>query len=151
MKKLITLLLCALSLIALGCGGGDKQAGQSADGQKQVLNLFSWADNFSPKVLEDFEKKYNCKINYDVFANNEELLAKIQAGGSRYDVIQPSDYMVATMIKLNLLEELDQNALGNTRNILPALQKPAYDPQGKYSVVYTCGVTGIVYKNKYIK
>jgi spermidine/putrescine transport system substrate-binding protein len=48
------------------------------------------------------KKQYNCKINYDVFANNEELLAKIQAGGSSYDVIQPSDYMVATMIKLKL-------------------------------------------------
>lgn len=152
MKKLITLLLCALVLLAAGCGGsGDKKAEQPADGQKQVLNLFSWADNFSPKVLEGFEKKYNCKINYDVFANNEELLAKIQAGGSRYDVIQPSDYMVATMIKLNLLEELDPSALTNTKNLLPALQKPAYDPQGKYSVVYTWGVTGIVYNTKFVK
>ena len=151
MKKLITLLLCTFVLLLGGCGGSDKPQKTAADGQEQVLNLFSWADNFSPKVLEDFEKKYHCKINYDVFANNEELLAKIQAGGSRYDVIQPSDYMVATMTKLNLLEELDHSALDNTKNILPALQHPAYDPQGKYSVVYTWGVTGIVYNKKYVK
>lgn len=103
MKKFFSLFLAGACLAAAGCGSAPDSNTKSG-GDTQVLNLYSWADNFSPDVLSDFEKKYNCKINYDVFANNEELLAKIQAGGSEYDVIQPSDYMVATMIKLNLLE-----------------------------------------------
>ncbi len=45
-------------------------------------------------MLRDFEKKYNVKINYDKYASNEEMLAKLQAGGAKYDLIQPSDYMV---------------------------------------------------------
>lgn len=111
MKKLLVFLIAVLTLALAGCGGDapKKDAAAPASGEKQVLNLFSWADNFDPEVIAEFEKQNNCKVNYDVFANNEELLAKIQAGGAQYDLIQPSDYMVATMLKLNLLEELDLN------------------------------------------
>lgn len=150
MKKFFSLFLTGACLAAAGCGSAP-DGNIKSGGDTQVLNLYSWADNFSPDVLSDFEKKYNCKINYDVFANNEELLAKIQAGGSEYDVIQPSDYMVATMIKLDLLEKLDKSKIKNTENMLPALQNPPYDTSGDYSVVYTWGVTGIAYNTKYIK
>ncbi len=119
MKKFFSLFLAGACLAAAGCGSAPDSNTKSG-GDTQVLNLYSWADNFSPDVLSDFEKKYNCKVNYDVFANNEELLAKIQAGGSEYDVIQPSDYMVATMIKLDLLEKLDKSKIKNTENMLPA-------------------------------
>lgn len=75
----------------MGCGGDapKKDAAAPAGGDKQVLNLFSWADNFDPEVIAEFEKQNNCKVNYDVFANNEELLAKIQAGGAQYDLTSP--------------------------------------------------------------
>lgn len=39
------------------------------------------------------------------FSNNEELLAKMQAGGAQFDIIMPSDYMVTTMRKLDMLEK----------------------------------------------
>ena len=102
MKKLLVFLVSVLTMALLltGCGGDAEKKDAAAGGEQQVLNLFSWADNFDPEVIAEFEKQYNCKVNYDVFANNEELLAKIQAGGAQYDVIQPSDYMVATMLKL---------------------------------------------------
>ena len=86
-----------------------------------------------------------------LFANNEELLAKIQAGGAQYDLIQPSDYMVATMLKLNLLEELDLDKIPNAKNIVSSLKAPVYDPTGKHSLVYTWGITGIVYNKNFIK
>lgn len=119
--------------------------------QKETLNLYSWADNFDEQVIKDFEQKYNVTVNYDVFANNEDLLAKIKAGGSNYDVIQPSDYMVATMIKLNLLDELNKNNIPNWGNLTDRFKNQPYDPEGKYSVVYTWGVTGIAYNKKYVK
>lgn len=147
MKKLIALTLALCLFAVSGCG--DEKA-EEQPGRK-VLNLFSWADNFSPEVLADFEEKYRCKINYDVFGSNEELLAKIHAGGSQYDLIQPSDYMVSTLLKLDLLEKLDKSKMPNTAYILPELQNPPYDPGGRHSVVYTWGVTGIAYNTKYIK
>ncbi len=150
MKKLLTLLLALTAFAIIGCGGGDDKK-PAASKEPQVLNLFSWADNFDPALIEKFEKENNCKVNYDVFANNEELLAKIQAGGAQYDLIQPSDYMVATMLKLNLLEELNLKNIPNAKNIVSTLQAPAYDPTGKHSIVYTWGITGIVYNKKFVK
>ncbi len=153
MKKLFVFLIAVLTLALMGCGGDapKKDAAAPAGGDKQVLNLFSWADNFDPEVIAEFEKQNNCKVNYDVFANNEELLAKIQAGGAQYDLIQPSDYMVATMLKLNLLEELDLDKIPNAKNIVSSLKAPVYDPTGKHSLVYTWGITGIVYNKNFIK
>ena len=153
MKKLFVFLIAVLTLALMGCGGDapKKDAAAPAAGDKQVLNLFSWADNFDPEVIAEFEKQNNCKVNYDVFANNEELLAKIQAGGAQYDLIQPSDYMVATMLKLNLLEELDLDKIPNAKNIVSSLKAPVYDPTGKHSLVYTWGITGIVYNKNFIK
>jgi spermidine/putrescine transport system substrate-binding protein len=150
MKKILALCMLLLVLALAGCGSTPAKKTEAVK-EPEVLNLFSWADNFDPEVLAAFEKEYNCKINYDVFANNEELLAKMQAGGANYDVIQPSDYMVATMLKLNLLEKLDKSKLPNTKNLISSLQTTSYDPTGDYSVVYTWGVTGIVYNKKYVK
>lgn len=150
MKKtnfsLLVIFILAVTLIA-GCSGDKENKSES----KAVLNLYSWADNFDPEVIKQFEKEYNCKVNYDVFANNEELLAKMQAGGSQYDVIQPSDYMVATMIKLDMLEKLNKNNMPNIKNINLNFNSPPYDPSGEYSVVYTWGVTGIAYNENHIK
>ena len=142
MKKLSWLLVLCLVPLVLALTGCSSEKKPADDG-KQVLNIFSWADNFDPDMIKAFEQKYNCRVNYDVFANNEELLAKLQAGGAQYDLIQPSDYMVSTMIKLNMLEKLDKDAIPNTRNMMDTLQHPQFDPTGDYSVVYTWGMTGI--------
>ncbi|MDG4657490.1 spermidine/putrescine ABC transporter substrate-binding protein [Ectobacillus antri] len=119
--------------------------------KKEELNIYSWADNFDEDVIKDFEKKYNVKVNYDKYASNEEMLAKLQAGGAKYDLIQPSDYMVATMTKLDLLEPLTAKNIPNTKNIDQFFRDLPYDPGNKYSVVYAWGITGIAYNKKYIK
>ena len=153
MKKLLVFLVSVLTMALLltGCGGDTEKKDAAAGGEQQVLNLFSWADNFDPEVIAEFEKQYNCKVNYDVFANNEELLAKIQAGGAQYDVIQPSDYMVATMLKLDLLEKMNMDNIPNAKNIVSTLKAPVYDPTGDHSLVYTWGITGIAYNKNYVK
>lgn len=141
-KKMISVaagLLLTGSLLA-GCGE-----------KKEELNIYSWADNFDEGVLRDFEKKYNVKINYDKYASNEEMLAKLQAGGAQYDLIQPSDYMVSTMIELQMLEPLNKEQLPNLKNLVSTFQTPPFDPGNKYSIVYTWGVTGIAYNKKYVK
>ncbi|GIP30721.1 spermidine/putrescine ABC transporter substrate-binding protein [Paenibacillus sp. J23TS9] len=132
--------IAALSLTSLG--------GCSS---KETLHIYSWADNFDEDVLKDFESKYNVDITYDNYANNEDLLAKIKAGGGGYDLIQPSDYMVATMIKNQLLEPLDMKNVPNFANVQESLKDPVYDPGNKYSIVYMSGVTGIAYNKKYVK
>src|SRR3954466_14081865 len=65
---------------------------------KIVLHLFAMSDYFPDEVIKDFETKNNCEVRYDNFSSNEELLAKLQAGATGYDVIVPSDYMVRALI-----------------------------------------------------
>ncbi|MDQ0971272.1 spermidine/putrescine transport system substrate-binding protein [Neobacillus niacini] len=132
-------LLGATIILLSGCGKEEK-----------VLNIYSWADNFDPEVIKDFEGKFDVKVNYDVYSSNEEMLAKLQTGSSQYDLIQPSDYMVDTMIKLNLLEELNKDNIPNLKNVVSNFQTPPFDPGSAHSIVYTWGVTGIAYNKKYV-
>ena len=76
MKKLTYLLTALYFAVLLGGCGSDNSAKDA--GAPQVLNLYGWADYFDPDVISDFEKQNNCKITYDVFSNNEELLAKMK-------------------------------------------------------------------------
>lgn len=141
---MVGVLSAALAFTAVGCSS-------SSGGEAQVLNIYSWADNFDPDVIADFEQKFNVKVNYDVYGSNEEMLAKIQAGASGYDLIQPSDYMVSTMIELGLLEEINKENVPNLKNIVSTFQTPPFDPGNKYSIVYTWGITGIAYNKNYVK
>ena len=152
------LLVVSLTFALAGCGGGggEKKAEAPKDAPKkaeaQVLNIYSWADYFDPQVLAEFEKANNCRINYDVYSNTEELLAKMQAGGALFDIIQPSDYMVTTMIQLNMLEKLDHSKLPNVKpNLIESLKTPAYDQKLEFAIPYVWGITGIAYNKKYVK
>lgn len=76
--------------------------------REAVLNLFSWADNFDPEVITpNLKSKTTVKVNYDVFANNEELLAKIEAGGAQCRPHPALRLHSSNYAEANLLEELD--------------------------------------------
>ncbi|MCQ2373914.1 MAG: spermidine/putrescine ABC transporter substrate-binding protein [Phascolarctobacterium sp.] len=154
MKKIIFLMLTVFTLLLMGCGGSKEEKPQAEEPNtsgKQVLNIACWPDIIDPELVSAFEKKYNCRVNYDVISNNEETLAKMQAGGAQYDMIQASDYMVEIMIKLKLIDKIDKSKMKHVHNMVPFLRKPAYDPNGEYSVPYDWGFTGIVYNKKYVK
>nr|WP_301553609.1 spermidine/putrescine ABC transporter substrate-binding protein [Desulfuribacillus alkaliarsenatis] len=141
MKKLAVYAFVLVLSIALTVG---------CSSSKDTLNIYSWADNFDPDVISEFEKRYDVRVNYDVFSSNEEMLAKLQAGAAQYDLIQPSDYMVEIMIELDMLAELNHNNIPNKDNIVVTLQKPPFDPESRYSIIYTWGVTGIAYNPNYV-
>lgn len=109
------------------------------------LFVFNWADYIDEELLTQYEEQYGVTIVYDTYDSNEDLLAKLQAGGTGYDVIFPSDYMVAQMIDLGLLAELDFDNIPNFANIAEENKDPAYDPGNVYSVPYFWGTTGIGY------
>ena len=101
--------------------------------------------------MKKFEKKFNAKIKYDQFSNNEELLAKLQSGARGYDVIIPSDYMVTALIENKLVEVIDASKIPNLRNLGQEFKNLAFDPKGQYSVPYMWGTTGLVYNSKFVK
>jgi spermidine/putrescine transport system substrate-binding protein len=109
------------------------------------LNLYNWTDYISPDVLKRFEEETGISVKLDNFDSNETLLSKLQAGGANYDVIVPSDYMVAQMVELGLLEEVDPASFPNGSNIKPEFMDVYFDPGRKYSAPYMYGTTGIAY------
>lgn len=121
------------------------------DGLAPELSVYNWADYIDESLLTNYQKEYGVKIIYDTFASNEDLLAKLQAGATGYDVIVPSDYMVAQMIELGLLAEIDLNNIPNLKNIDPRNLNAPYDPGNKYCVPYQWGTTGIAYNTEVYK
>jgi spermidine/putrescine transport system substrate-binding protein len=79
----------------------------------------------------------------DTYDSNETLLAKLQSGATGYDVIVPSDYMVAQMIELDLLQDIGVNTFPNGGNIKDTLTDVYWDPGRSYTAPWMYGTTGI--------
>lgn len=109
----------------------------------QVVNLFIWGDYTSKPLLDEFTRRTGIKVQESNYTSNEEMLAKLQAGASGFDVAVPSDYMVAVMIKLGMLKELDKSKLPNAAHIDAQFLKKPYDPENKFSLPYAWSITGI--------
>ncbi len=146
MKKLSPFLLTLITLATFVTACQKKEASTSQS--PKVVNLATWSNLVSPQVLEDFQKATGIKVEVSYFSSNEELLAKLQAGASGYDVIMPTDYMVATMEKLGLLQELDKSQLPEHKALDPAFLKQNFDPTNKFSLPYDRGTTGIAVNRK---
>jgi len=110
-----------------------------------VMNLYGWSDYVPQKLLDDFTAKYGITVNYDTYSSNEEMLAKLQAGASGYDVVIPSDYTVTIMVKQGMLETLDMSQIPNFSNLDKRFINHDYDPGNKYSIPYQWGTTALVY------
>lgn len=113
------------------------------EGGPKVVNLSIWGNYLSAEMLAQFEKETGIKINISNYSSNEELLAKVQMGGSGIDVAVPSDYMVEVMRKMNLLEPLSEPALPNKKWISERYLKQDFDPENQYSLPYAWSTSGI--------
>lgn len=164
-SKLFNLLamLVVASMVLAACGGGG-EAPQAEDGGPKVassgfacpepsprmevtsdqLNLFVWTEYFPPDMLECFELVYGITLNRDEYSSNEEMYAKVAAGGTSYDLVQPTDYIVPLMIRNGLLQEMDHAKLPNISSIDPAWLDLSFDPGNKYSLPYLAGTDAIV-------
>ncbi|MGM9653550.1 MAG: PotD/PotF family extracellular solute-binding protein [Eubacteriales bacterium] len=164
MKKLLVLfLLCALTLplfpaVSAVESGYEIDYSDSVDwdkfrSQNITLNVYNWGEYISVDdgeegafdVNAEFRRLTGIQVVYSNFATNEELYAKLKMGGSQYDVIIPSDYMVSRMINEGMLAELNFDNIPNIANIDEKFRTSDYDPQGAYSVPYLWGIVGIIY------
>ena len=120
-------------------------------GQNVTLNVYNWGEYISNgsddsvDVVAAFEKLTGIKVNYTTFDSNESLYAKLKSGAANYDVIIPSDYMVAKMINEGMLAPLDYDNIPNFQKIDAGYRNPDYDPQNAYTVPYMLCTTGIIY------
>ena len=115
------------------------------------INVYNWGEYISIgedgllDVNQAFTDLTGIKVNYTTFDTNEALYAKLKSGGTNYDVIIPSDYMIARMIEEDMLEKLDYSNIPASKNIMERFLNQSYDPTGEYSIPYTWGTVGIIY------
>lgn len=144
MKKSAIRYFAAAALIVALFSGGCRHTPEN------VLNVYNWGDYIDESVLKDFEKQYHIRVNYDTFTTNEDMYVKLKAGGSSYDVLFPSDYMIKRMIDEDMVEKLDFSNIPNYSKIDARFKNLDYDAKNEYSVPYMWGTVGILYNTKMV-
>ncbi|MGK0620133.1 polyamine ABC transporter substrate-binding protein [Meiothermus cerbereus] len=115
--------------------------------QKGELRLFIWSEYIDPAILEAFTQRYGYKVRTDLYESNEEMVAKLQAGGVRqYDIIVPSDFYVPSIIRLGLVQPLNHGKVPNLKNLDDRFKNPPFDPGNRYSAAYQWGTTGLIFR-----
>ena len=132
-KGLILLILVLLSLTMTACR------------EKPTLYVYNWGDYIDEGIIAEFEEETKLRVVYDTYATNEDMYVKIKSGGSNYDVIFPSDYMLTRMREEDMLDKLDKTAIPNAQHIEERFRGLEYDLNDEYSVPYTWGTVGILY------
>src|SRR5262249_49435730 len=100
-----------------------------AAAKRETLNIFCWSEYIPQSVIDRFAKANNVKVNVENYASNEEMMAKLQAGSSKYDLIQPSEYIIEEMVKGGKLEAIDLANIPNFKNLDPKFTKMPHDPE----------------------
>ena len=153
MKKILScvLLITMVSVLAMSC--------PAAAAEEQItINVFNWGEYISDgsegamDVNAEFEKRTGIKVNYTNFETNEAMYAKLKNGGASYDIVIPSDYMIARLIQEGMVEKLNFDNIPNLKYIDDRFKNGncSFDPTGEYSVAYTWGDVGLVYNSSVI-
>ena len=167
-KKLLRLLavLTAVTMFAAACGGSSDTATSDADsgssdggdaveatpassectaGQTDGdLAIFNWSEYMDPELVVAFEEEFGVSVTTDTYDSNEAMQPIITAGGSGFDFIVPSDYMVSIMIEEGDLQPLVKDAIPNIGNLLPEFSSGLpFDPDATFSAPYQWGTTGL--------
>ena len=129
----------------------------SSGSQTLTLNVYNWGEYISDgsddslDTIKAFEQWYyetygvKVKVNYSTYASNEDMYAKLSSGAVSFDVVIPSDYMIARMASEDMLLPLDFDNIPNYQYIDESFRGLYYDPDDVYSIPYTYGVIGVIY------
>jgi putrescine transport system substrate-binding protein len=122
---------CVLLACLTACEGGSTAS-------EPVLNVYQWSDYVAPGVIDDFEREYGIKVNYDVFDSNEVLETKMLMGHSNFDVVAPSGPFLERQITAGVYQKLNKALLPNLKNVDPevARESDVYNPGNAYGVTY---------------
>lgn len=153
-KLLICILLLALFLSIVACGEEET----AVSGDVETLYVYNWGEYISDgsegsldsnRAFEEYCLKVlgkKVKVNYSTFSSNESLYAKLSSGAVSYDVIIPSDYMIARLAAEGLLREINpRETIENYQYINDDFKGLYYDENELYSVPYTYGTVGVIY------
>ena len=114
--------------------------------EEKKLNFYNWDTYIGENTLADFTKASGIDVTMDLYADNDELFAKLKGGNPGYDVIVPTNDFVERMITAGMLEPLNYDLIPNFENVDTSFRDAAFDPGRKYSIPYMWGTIGIGYR-----
>jgi spermidine/putrescine transport system substrate-binding protein len=149
--------LSTIGMVLTSCKGKDQNAAASADsaGGEQMadlgpiekeLNIYNWSDYIAEDTIPNFEKEFGVKVTYDTFESNEEMVAKLQAGATGYDLVVPSGYIIPVLVATDLAAPINKKYLTNWGNISPIFMNLDTDPNNRHTCPWQWGTTGIAYR-----
>jgi putrescine transport system substrate-binding protein len=115
---------------------------------ERLLNIYNWSDYIDDRTIPLFQAHTNLRVNYDVYSSNEDLLAKLQAGPTDYDIVVPTSWFIPTYRQLGLIEPLRQELIPNLTNLDKEFVDTDYDPGNRYSIPWQWGTVGIGYNRR---
>ena len=115
---------------------------------KPRLMIYNWADYIAPKLIKEFEKKFDCKVVVETFDSNEALEAKMASGAADYDIVVPSSYFTARLYRQGLIQKLDLSKLPNVKNVDAEILSVMPDKAMEHSVPYMMGYSAIGYRRE---
>ena len=138
-------LACVIAVTAGGCARKNEEpkegARQEAHTGTNELHLYNWNNYLAEETAKRFEEYCQCKLVQDYYSDNEELLAKLAAGATGYDILVPTANAVETLIAQGALRPIDPARIPNLGNIKPNFLDQWFDPGNRYSVPYAYSIT----------
>ena len=156
MKKLVSFIIAILAMVAILFGVKNMlQAKESTEevetsSEQQQLFLFNWGNYIDPELIKEFEAETGIQVVYETFDSNDAMEAKLKQGGTRYDIVFPSESSITKLVNQNLLQKLDHSKIKGLENISPFLLNSPVDKGNQYTVPYFWGTVGIMVNTKYI-
>ncbi len=114
--------------------------------EDKKLNLYNYSTYMGETTLADFNTATGIEAKLDLFADMDELFAKLKAGNPGYDAVVVAGDYLERMVKAGMVTELDQSKIPNLANVDPDFANPSYDPGLKHCIPYMWGTIGIGYR-----
>jgi spermidine/putrescine transport system substrate-binding protein len=118
---------------------------------EEELHIYNWSDYIAEDTVPNFEQEFGVKVLYDTYESNEEMVAKLQAGATGYDIVVPSGYIIPVMVAIDLITPINRKYIPNFANVSPIFQDLPADPGNKYTIPWQWGSSGIAYRTDKIK
>jgi spermidine/putrescine transport system substrate-binding protein len=114
--------------------------------EEKKLNFYNWDTYIGENTLANFNQATGIEVKMDLYADNDELFAKLKGGNPGYDVIVPTNDTAERMIAAGMVIPLDHAKIPNMANIDKPFQDAQFDPGRKFSMPYMWGTLGIGYR-----
>jgi spermidine/putrescine transport system substrate-binding protein len=112
-----------------------------------TLQIYNWVAYINQAVVNNFAKRYNCKVQVTTFNTMDEAMSKLRSGGLSFDILIGATVdVLGQLIESKLAQPLNHSYIPNITQAWPDFTNPFYDQRWQYTIPYTIYTTGISWR-----